>query len=116
MNNVKELVLNFREKTIDMLKCFDSEDYYKLQILLSERQKIINLIEENPKLYNKKQIADEFKRTDIMELDKKVNELIHKNMIEIKEKLKIINSDILLRKKYNTGFSGNSLFFNKKIY
>ena len=116
MEDVEGLILKFREKTIDMLKCFENEDYDKLQRLLIERQEIINLFEENSEFYNKNEIADELKKTDIMELDTKINELMHQNMSVIKEKLQIINSDSLIRKKYDNGFSGNSLFLNKKIY
>lgn len=116
MKNGKELILDFREKTIGMIECFENEDYDNLQRLLAERQKIINLFEENPEFYNKDEIAGELKKTDIMELDIKVSELIHQNMGDIKKKLQTINCDSLLRKKYNNDFSGNPLFFNKKVY
>lgn len=116
MESTKELVKSFREKTVELLNCFDNEDYEKLQLLIDERQQIINTFEENPKLYHKQEVALELKKTDIMELDEKAVLLISNNMKDIKEKLKDINKDGLIRKKYNEGFSGNPLFFNKKIY
>lgn len=116
VENTEQFVRSFREKTVELLKCFDIEDYEKLQQLLDERQQIINTFEQNPKLYIKEQIAAEFRKTDIAELDKQAELLIKTNMEEIKEKLQTIGNADVIKNKYNIGFSGNPLFFNKKIY
>lgn len=116
MEDTRVLVTRFREKTLDILNCFSNEDFDKIIELLQDREAIIQMFKENPELYTKDKIAEEFKKTDIMELDVKIKELTVKNMKAIKEKLESINTDKFIRKKYYNGFSGNSLFFNKKIY
>lgn len=116
MESTNELVKSFSEKTVELLNCFDNEDYERLQLLIEERQQIINTFEQNPSLYKNEEIALELKKTNIMELNKKAEALIKKNMDEIKEKLQDLNNDKFIRSKYNNDFSGNSFFFNKKIY
>lgn len=116
MEDTKVLVTRFREKTLDILNCFSNEDFDKIIELLKEREIIIQMLKENPDVYAKEKIAEEFKNTDIMELDGKVKELTIKNMKAIKEKLESINTDKFIKKKYYNGFSGNSLFFDKKVY
>lgn len=116
MEDTKTLVTRFREKTLDILNCFSNEDFDKANELLKDRELIIKIFKENPNIYTKGKIAEELKKTDIMELDAKIKELTIKNMKDIKEKLEEINTDKFIRKKYYTGFSGNSLFFDKKIY
>ncbi|WP_026881234.1 flagellar protein FliT [Clostridium akagii] len=116
MKDTKTLVSEYKEKTTDMLKAIEQEDYDKLNILIEERQKILDIFKENPEMYAKTEIASEFNNRDIFALDKEVSELTKKNFMEVREKLQSINSDASIKNKYNPGFSGNSLFFNKKIY
>lgn len=116
MEDTKTLVLKFRKKTLDILNCFGDESYEKLDGLFGEREDIIKIFKDNPGFYTKDKIKDELKNTDIMELDAKIKELTIENIKEIKEKLVSINKDKFIRGKYETGFSGNSLFFNKKVY
>lgn len=116
MEDTKVLVTRFREKTLDILNCFSNEDFDKIIELLKEREAIIQMFKENPDVYTKERIAKEFKNTDIEQLDVKVKELTIKNMKAIKEKLESINTDKFIKKKYYNGFSGNSLFFDKKVY
>jgi hypothetical protein len=116
MKDIKSLVSEYREKTVNMLIAIEQEDYDKLNLLIEERHKIIDLFMENPEDYDRNKIREEFKNNDIFELNKKVNELTEKKFLVVKEKLQSINSNISIKKKYNQGFSGNSLFFNKKIY
>lgn len=116
MENTKNLISKFREKTLEILNCFNEESYEKLDGLFLDRENIIKIFKENPKLYTKEKITEELENTDIMELDIKIKQLMVKNMKDIKEKLQNINKDKFIRDKYYTGFSGNSLFFNKKIY
>lgn len=116
MEDTKTLITSFREKTLDILNCFNNEDFDKLNGLLQEREAIIKMFKENPNIYTKEKIGEELKGTDIMELNDKAKELIVKNMKDIKEKLENINKDKFVKKKYYNGFSGNSMFFNKKVY
>jgi hypothetical protein len=116
MKDIKELVSSFKEKTNEMLECIKHEEYDKLLVLLSERKEIINYFEEKNEVYNKSEIVAELKSSGIMELDMQLSELISQNMRGFKEKIQNINSDDLLKKAYSTGFSGNPLLLNKKIY
>lgn len=116
MEDTKVLMAKFRQKTLDILACFNDEDFDRLNSLLQDRETIISIFKKNPEIYTKEKISKELKNTDIIKLDEKAKELIIKNMKNIKEKLENINRDRFIRKKYYNGFSGNSLFFNKKIY
>lgn len=116
MEDTRTLITRFREKTLDILNCFNNEDFNRLNELLQDREAIIKIFKENPNIYTKEKISEELKGTNIMQLNDKVKELIVKNMKDIKEKLEDINKDKFVKKKYYSGFSGNSMFFNKKIY
>jgi hypothetical protein len=116
MKDIRLLVSEYREKTVNMLKAIEQEEYDKLNLLLEERQKILDIFKENPEYYDRNQIAQGFMEKDILVLDEKVNDLAKKNFLIVKEKLQSINSEMIIKKKYNQGFSGNSLFFNKKVY
>lgn len=116
MENTEALITKFREKTLEILNCFNNEDFDKINELFMDREAIIQIFKENPKVYTREKIVKELNETDIMELDAKIKELTIKNIKVVNEKLEKINKDRLVRKKYYNGFSGNSLFFNKKIY
>lgn len=116
MEDTKILLARFRERTLDILNCFKNEEFDKLNELFLAREEIIKIFKENPDVYTKEKIAEELRKTDIMELDVKIKELTTKNIKIIGGKLQNINNGKLIRKKYHNGFSGNSLFFNKKVY
>ena len=116
MESTEQLIKLFRDKTIKMLQCFSTEDYLMLNNLLGERQEIIDTLEGNPEIYTKNKIVIEIKKTDIMELDVKVRELIVKNMSDINKKLHSLGNELKIKKIYHVGFSGNPLLINKKIY
>jgi hypothetical protein len=99
-----------------MLQCFSTKDYLMLNQLLGERQQIIDIFEKNPEIYNKNNIVMEIKKTNIMELDVKVKELIVKNMGDINKKLHSLENEMKIKRMYHVGFSGNPLLLNKKIY
>ncbi|WP_234119647.1 flagellar protein FliT [Clostridium hydrogenum] len=116
MENIEVLVTKFREKTLEILDCLNNGKFEGLEALFSDREAIIEIFKKNPQFYTKEKIVEELKKTDIMELDDKIKELTVQNMRDIKGKLDNINKDKFIRKKYYNGFSGNSMFFNKKIY
>lgn len=116
MKDTKVLVSDFRDMTVNMLESIKKEDYDKLNILIEQRQKIIATFEKNPEIYDKNTIQEEFKAKDIFRLDQEVNDLTKKHFLNIKEKLRSVSSNIKIKNKYNPGFSGNSLFFNKKVF
>lgn len=116
MESTEALVTKFREKTLGILNCLNNGNFEGLEALFSDREAIIEIFKKNPEFYTKEKIAEEFKKTNIMKLDDKIKELTVRNMRDIKEKLDNINKDKFIKKKYYNGFSGNSMFFNKKIY
>lgn len=116
MKETEILVSEFREKTEKMLESIKQEDYDKLNQLIDERHKIIDIFKENPDYYDRNKIKEEFKVKDIFELNKEVIKLTKEKFLFVKEKLQWINSIMRIKNKYNPGFSGNSLFFNKKVY
>ena len=116
MKDTKVLVSEFKEKTENMLDSIKHEDYDRLNVLIKERQKILDIFEENSGDYHKDEIKEQFKSENILELDKEVNDLTKKNFLIVKAKLKSMNSNMTVKNKYNPGFSGKSFFFNKKVY
>lgn len=116
MEDAKALMIKFRKKTLEILNCFNNEDFDKLNELFADREAIIDIFKQNPQFYTKEKITEELKKTDIMELDAKIKELTVKNIKTVGEKLENINKDKFVKKKYYNGFSGNPMFFNKKIY
>lgn len=116
MKDTKVLVSEYRDKTVDMLKVIEEEKYDKLNDLIQERQEILNIFKENPENYSINEITKEFEDNNLFSLDKEVIELTKKHFIDVKEKLESINSNMGINKAYKKGFSGNSIFFNKKIY
>jgi predicted Zn-dependent protease len=116
MKETEILVSEFREKTEKMLESIKKENYDKLNFLIKERHKIIVMFMEKPEYYDRNTIREEFKAKHILELNKQVNELTKKKFLIVKEKLQSINSSMLIKNRYEPGFSGNSLFFNKKVF
>lgn len=116
MKDTKVLVSEYREKTVDMLKVIEEEDYDKLNDLIQERQEILDIFKENPEGYSVNDLTKEFQDNNLFSLDKEVIELTKKHFIDVKQKLESINSNMGINKAYKKGFSGNSIFFNKKIY
>ncbi|SMC17915.1 hypothetical protein SAMN02745134_00458 [Clostridium acidisoli DSM 12555] len=116
MKDTKVLVSEYREKTADMLKAIEEEKYDRLNNLIQERQEILDIFKKTPKGYSANDITKEFQDNDLFSLDKEVIELTKKHFINVKEKLESINSNMGINKAYKKGFSGNSIFFNKKIY
>jgi predicted RNase H-like nuclease (RuvC/YqgF family) len=116
MKDTKVLVSEYREKTADMLKAIEEENYDRLNNLIQERQEILDIFKKTPEGYSVNEITKEFQDNDFFSLDKEVIELAKKHFIDVKEKLESINSNMGINKAYKKGFSGNSIFFNKKIY
>lgn len=116
MENLKELTLNFKEKTVEMLECFKTEDYDRLNSLLGDRQTILDIIMNNPNEYSKDDLVKCFQGTDIVRMDKEVEKLIKENLSKIQDKLHSIGREEFIKKKYGSNLLKNPIFFNKKIY
>ena len=113
MQDVHLLVTEFRNATVELINCLESNKYDELDAVLLKRQEIIDLFKDNS--FNKQELIEEFRLINIEELDNRATKLLQYNMETIKEKLRLLKSDMFLKKNYNQDFSGNPLFFNKKI-
>lgn len=115
MKDVKTLVLEYRDITVNMIDAVNEEKFEKLNVLIESREEILNTLKKL-EMYNKNEVVANFKNLDIMSLEKKVKKLTEDKFNDVKEKLRSINSNQIVNKKYYKDFSGNPLFFNKKIY
>lgn len=113
MENLHVLVNEYAEATLELISCLEKSRYDNLDAALKRRQDIIEIFKTNS--FDNKELIKEFGSMKVEQLDSKAVNLLKYNMDTIKEKIRIINSDVFLKKNYNQGFSGNPLFFNKKI-
>lgn len=116
METVEKLVLDFNSKTDEMFRCFDDNDFVKLNELFAQRQNIIDTFEKNPEVYKKEILSKKFSDLDIMSKDEKLVNLIKSNMSEIKGKLQVLNKKDDVKSSYGRNISGLSFFISKKIY
>lgn len=116
MNNTIDLfnlLTQFKEGTIGLIKSLENEDYFSLESQLDERQEIINRIDELT--YSKNEFEKICRELQIMDLTSKLNGL----MLAKRTKIKVEIANFAKQKTANNSYrkSGNvdSLFFNKKI-
>jgi molybdopterin-guanine dinucleotide biosynthesis protein len=114
METIENLLEKFRQRTLDMIECFKNEDYAKLNLLLEERQKILDILKDNEEYYKTKDIIKQLETKDIVKLDESINNILIESIDSVRRKLKELDNNSK-QQKYHRGFSGNAMFLNKKI-
>lgn len=116
MDTIKDLVSSFKNATVELLNCLESEQYEGLDKLFAERQRVIDTLKNSSSLYKASEVAEEIKKADIMEMDEKINKLIKEKMLKAKQNIDDIDRGNTARKSYGRRFPEQSVFINKKIY
>lgn len=113
MNNLRELVLKFKNKTISIINCLENEDFEKLEEVLEERQGVIEKI--NHLSYSKEDFSALAKEFDLIELENRCNKLFENKKSQAREELKKIAVNKNMNKQYNQCNYVDSIYFNKKF-
>lgn len=113
MSELRELIAKFNNKTELIIDCLEKEEYDRLEILLNDRQRIIDIINSlsfpNSEFYY---FCNEY---NISNLQNKCNELFKVKMFQTREELKKISLSKSVSKQYYQENYVESIYFNKKI-
>jgi hypothetical protein len=114
MEAIEDLLEEFRQKTLKITDYIKNGDYKNLNLLLEERQKILDIIKANENYYKNKDIKEQLENKEIVKLDEKINSDLKESIDDVRKKLRELENN-LRQQKYHRGFSGKSMFINKKI-
>ena len=113
VNKLKHELENYRRITINLLETLEEEKYNDLDVLLTNRQDVINII--NDISYTK----DEFKKIctefEIVILQDKLTQEMDKRREEVKIAIKNLSKYKNANKSYNNKFKVDALFINKEF-
>ena len=113
VNKLKDELENYRGITINLLETLEEEKYNDLDILLSKRQDVINII--NDISYTK----DEFKKIctefEIVILQDKLTQEMDKRREEVKNSIERLTKYKSANKSYNNKFSIDAIYINKEF-
>ncbi|MCY6353967.1 flagellar protein FliT [Clostridium sp. ZS2-4] len=111
--NLKDKLKEYRDITVKIITSVENEDYDNLDELLSDRQEIINLI--NQLKYSKKDFLYWCKELDILVLNQKLVKLMNKKKADLRNNINKLTNSQNANKSYNKQYAADSVFFNKKI-
>jgi hypothetical protein len=113
---MKELVdkLNqYKNVTIDLISCVESEDYDSIDRLIENREVLIKDI--NNLTYQKEDFERICNDLLLLSCQDKLNKLMESKMNSIKQKQKKLTLSINVNNNYTKSGYVDSLFFSKKI-
>jgi hypothetical protein len=113
MSDIKEYMVQYKETSIKLIEALNNEEYDKLNILLDDRQKLIELLKNYN--YTSKEFKDICEELDILYIQRELEEKMKNRMNDAKEELKKIHANKSINKNYNKVQYVDSIFFNKKI-
>ncbi|NFS08523.1 flagellar protein FliT [Clostridium botulinum] len=85
MDKLKENLIKYRDLTLNIIEALEREDYDVPEKFLEERQSIINEI--NKLSYTKEEFKSINDELDLMLLEKKLQTIMLKRKVELKQKL-----------------------------
>lgn len=113
MSELKQMLVQFKQVTIELIKVLKQDEIYKLDGLLNSRQMVI---EDMEKL---QYTTDEFTKIcnelDIISMEQELSELMLEKKDSTKEELSKIQLTKNANNNYNKSFYANSGTFNKQI-
>lgn len=112
-DDLKSLFDEYKNCTIELIKCLSKDDINGMDVFISERQKIIDKIKE--KGYPTEKLKNEAEKQDIMELEKKLQETGNAKKEEIQTKLSNLTKSRNAAYTYNNKFFKKSMIFSKKV-
>lgn len=113
MLDLKATLSKYKDDTLSLINCLESEDYDALEGLMNDRQALIDTM--NSSGFDREQFTMLCKEYDIMRLDSKIHAIMISRMSQIKAELKKIGLNKNVNNNYNMKMSVDSIFFNKKI-
>jgi hypothetical protein len=113
IDRLKEEFINYKNINLKLIKALEEENFDILDDLLSERQEIIDNV--NSINYEQAELASVFSELKILEEEDKLKELMKKKMDGVKDNIDKLAKTKRAGKSYNSKFSVDSIYFNKKI-
>lgn len=113
MLDIKATLSKYKDDTLSLINCLESENYDALEGLMNDRQTLIDTM--NSSDFDKEQFAKLCREYDIVKLDSKLHDIMSSKMDLIKKEIKKIELNKNLNSNYNMKMSVDSIFFNKKI-
>lgn len=113
MIDLKTTFLKFKNDTISLISCLESEDFDALEGLMNERQALID--EMNSSDFDRQMFIELCEEYEIVKLNSKMHDIMADKMSGIKSEIKKIELSKSVKNNYNTNMAVDSIFFNKKI-
>lgn len=113
MNTLKEMLLQYKNLTLELMASLESEDYDNLGELLDKRQSVINILQSGD--YSPDEFKDVCERMGLLGLQKKLDLLYREKINAAKENMKRASSGKQVYQSYSKAPHVDSIFFNKKI-
>lgn len=110
---LKEALKQYKKYTIELIENVKDDKYSEVEVLLGQREKIINSIKEMD--YTKEEFKEIENEFQILQLEKELENIVGKKRDNAKEQLNKIKENRNANKNYTKRYSVDSLFFNKKI-
>jgi hypothetical protein len=112
-NKLKDELENYRRITRNLLEALGEESYDTLDILLSERQNVINSI--NDISYTKDEFQGICSEFEIVLLEDKLTQEMHKRRKEVKAAIEKFSKHKSVNKSYNNRFNVDAIYINKEF-
>jgi hypothetical protein len=113
MNKLKQMLVQFKQVTIELIKVLKQDEIYKLDGLLNSRQIVIEDMEKLS--YTAEEFTKVCNELDILILQKELSELMQEKKENTKEELNKIQLTKNANNNYNKSFYANSGTFDKQI-
>lgn len=113
VSKLKGYLMEFRDKTIELIAILESDNYDSLEETLNVREKVIEAI--NLITYDNKVFKELCLSLKILPLQQKLQLIMNQKKSILQEDINRISSNASANKSYNKAFSVDSLYLSKKI-
>jgi|GEM_PF-988201 len=107
------VLLEYKNKTMEILKCAEEEKFDEIEKILRERQQIIENI--NTINYSKEEFILISKELDLLTIEEKVKNIMNKKKDKLKTEIENFLKGKNAKSSYTRSNYVDSIFFNKKI-
>jgi hypothetical protein len=112
-NNIRELLIEFKSITEDIIKDIDNEVHENIDKLFIKRQEIIDKIDSIQ--FIKEEFGGICNDLKILSVNRCLEELFEKKKIDIKDEMNKLNSQRMANKSYTQSSNVRRSFFSTKI-
>ncbi|HDK7138028.1 flagellar protein FliT [Clostridium botulinum] len=113
MDKLKENLIKYRDLTLNIIEALEREDYDIPEKFLEERQSIINEINNLP--HTKEEFKSINNELDLILLEKKLQTVMLKRKVELKQKINNALESKEATKSYNMKQFNSQSILNKTI-